>query len=81
MPKTIHWVLIWDDQANHDDIVVISDNVCGSEDRPVKLIINSRDVIHDVGLCAFPYENGCCSWYSYHHVVYTEVYNGGNERK
>jgi len=43
--------LIWDDPYAHDDIV-------GSEfyiikDQPVKLIINSRDVVHDVGLVHF----------------------------
>jgi cytochrome c oxidase subunit 2 len=44
--------LIWDDPATHDDIVVSRDMyiVVG---RPVKLIINSRDVVHDVGLAEF----------------------------
>jgi cytochrome c oxidase subunit II len=44
--------LIWDDPATHDDIVTGTDMyvVVG---RPVKLIINSRDVIHDVGLSEF----------------------------
>jgi cytochrome c oxidase subunit 2 len=44
--------LIWDDPATHDDIVVNTEMylVVG---RPVKLIINSRDVIHDVGLTQF----------------------------
>lgn len=44
--------LLWDDPYSHDDIVV------GNElyivvNKPVKLIINSRDVIHDVGLAEF----------------------------
>jgi cytochrome c oxidase subunit 2 len=44
--------LIWDDPATHDDIVVGSTMylVVG---KPVKLVINSRDVIHDVGLAHF----------------------------
>jgi cytochrome c oxidase subunit 2 len=44
--------LLWDDPYSHDDIVV------GNEmylivNKPVKLVINSRDVIHDVGLAHF----------------------------
>ncbi|HTS43295.1 MAG TPA: cytochrome c oxidase subunit II [Puia sp.] len=44
--------LIWDDPASHDDIVTKGTMylVVG---KPVKLIINSRDVIHDVGLPHF----------------------------
>jgi cytochrome c oxidase subunit 2 len=44
--------LIWDDPATHDDIIVNTEMylIAG---RPVKLIINSRDVIHDVGLAEF----------------------------
>jgi cytochrome c oxidase subunit II len=44
--------LIWDDPASHDDIVV-NNEVYFVKNRPVKLIINSRDVIHDVGLPHF----------------------------
>ncbi|HSZ87118.1 MAG TPA: cytochrome c oxidase subunit II [Puia sp.] len=44
--------LIWDDPASHDDIVV-NGEAYFVKDRPVKLIINSRDVIHDVGLPHF----------------------------
>src|ERR1700730_10612385 len=44
--------LIWDDPASHDDIVV-GNEVYIVNNRPVKLIINSRDVIHDVGLPHF----------------------------
>src|ERR1022692_850445 len=44
--------LIWDDPATHDDIVV-NQEVYVVVNRPVKLIINSRDVIHDVGLAHF----------------------------
>ncbi|MBS1974492.1 MAG: cytochrome c oxidase subunit II, partial [Bacteroidetes bacterium] len=44
--------LIWDDPATHDDIVV-NNEMYAVVNRPIKLIINSRDVIHDVGLAAF----------------------------
>jgi cytochrome c oxidase subunit 2 len=44
--------LLWDDPKTHDDIVV-SNTMYLVVKQPVKLIINSRDVIHDVGLAAF----------------------------
>jgi cytochrome c oxidase subunit II len=44
--------LIWDDPDTHDDIVT-SSAMYMVVNQPVKLIINSRDVIHDVGLVAF----------------------------
>ena len=44
--------LLWDDPKTHDDIVV-SNTMYLVVNQPVKLIINSRDVIHDVGLAAF----------------------------
>jgi cytochrome c oxidase subunit 2 len=44
--------LIWDDPASHDDIVV-NNEVYLIKDKPVKFIINSRDVIHDVGMPHF----------------------------
>ena len=44
--------LIWDDPASHDDIVV-NNEVYLIKNKPVKFIINSRDVIHDVGLPHF----------------------------
>src|ERR1700722_6871961 len=44
--------LIWDDPATHDDIVV-NTTMYLIVNKPVKLIINSRDVIHDVGLAHF----------------------------
>ena len=43
--------LIWDDPATHDDIVTGDMEI--EVNKPVKLIINSRDVIHDVGLVYF----------------------------
>ncbi|NNV56421.1 cytochrome c oxidase subunit II [Limnovirga soli] len=43
---------IKDDPAAHDDIVQ-DQTMYVVKEKPVKLIINSRDVIHDVGLSAF----------------------------
>jgi cytochrome c oxidase subunit II len=43
--------LIWDDKAAQDDVV--ADKLVLIVNKPVKLIINSRDVIHDVGLVHF----------------------------
>jgi len=44
--------LIWDDQLSHDDVVEMEKLVL-VKGKPVKLIIGSRDVIHDVGLSHF----------------------------
>ena len=44
--------LIWDDPATKDDIVV-NQTMYVVKGRPVKLIIGSKDVIHDVGLPHF----------------------------
>jgi cytochrome c oxidase subunit II len=44
--------LIWDDKDTHDDIVVQNEMYI-IKNRPVKFIINSRDVVHDVGLVYF----------------------------
>jgi len=44
--------LIWDDVNTHDDVVVNNEMYC-IVNRPVKMIIGSRDVIHDVGLVYF----------------------------
>jgi cytochrome c oxidase subunit II len=44
--------MLWDDPKSHDDIVV-SNTMYLVVNQPVKMIINSRDVIHDVGLAAF----------------------------
>jgi cytochrome c oxidase subunit 2 len=43
---------IWDDPANHDDIW-IEREMHLVVNKPVKLIIGSKDVIHDVGLAHF----------------------------
>jgi cytochrome c oxidase subunit 2 len=45
--------LLWDDAATHDDLVVSGNEIHVIVNRPVKLIINSRDVVHDVGLVHF----------------------------
>lgn len=44
--------ILWDDQLSHDD-VVLNEKLVLVKGRPVKLIIGSRDVIHDVGLSHF----------------------------
>jgi cytochrome c oxidase subunit II len=43
---------LWDDPANHDDVWVVQDMHL-VVNKPVKLIIGSKDVIHDVGLVHF----------------------------
>lgn len=44
--------ILWDDQLSHDDVVV-TDKMVLVKGKPVKLVIGSRDVIHDVGLSHF----------------------------
>jgi len=44
--------LIWEDPNTHDDIVTQT-TVYIIKNKPVKFIINSRDVVHDVGLVYF----------------------------
>lgn len=44
--------LIWEDPASHDDIVT-TEALYVVKGQPIKLVINSRDVIHDVGLSHF----------------------------
>jgi cytochrome c oxidase subunit 2 len=43
--------IIWDDKLSHDDVV--TDKLVLIKDKPVQLVIGSRDVIHDVGLSHF----------------------------
>lgn len=45
--------VLWDDKASQDDIVVSNGTMYMVVGKPVKLIIGSRDVIHDVGLPHF----------------------------
>lgn len=44
--------LVWEDKMSHDDIVT-EQTVYIVKDKPVKFVIGSRDVIHDVGLSQF----------------------------
>jgi len=44
---------IWEDEANHDDIYSVNEPLHLVVNRPVKFIINSKDVVHDVGLAEF----------------------------
>lgn len=45
---------LWDDPANHDDIYIPpGDPMHLVVNKPVKLVINAKDVIHDVGLSHF----------------------------
>jgi len=44
--------LIWDDELAHDDIVM-EQTVYLVKGKPVKFVLGSRDVIHDVGLSHF----------------------------
>lgn len=43
---------LWDDKANHDD-VWMEQEMHLVVNKPVKLVINAKDVIHDVGLVHF----------------------------
>src|SRR5207237_48042 len=45
--------MIWDDKAAQDDIIYGGQDMYVVVNKPVKLIINSRDVVHDVGLAHF----------------------------
>lgn len=44
---------LWDDPANHDDIYIAGEALHLVVNKPVKMIINAKDVIHDVGLAHF----------------------------
>jgi cytochrome c oxidase subunit 2 len=44
---------LWDDPANHDDIYISNEPLHLVVDKPVKFVINAKDVIHDVGLVHF----------------------------
>lgn len=45
--------LDWNDPASHDDIIIENGEMHVIKNKPVNLVINSRDVIHDVGLPYF----------------------------
>ncbi len=44
---------LWDDPANHDDIYITGEPMHLVVNKPVKLVIGAKDVIHDVGLAHF----------------------------
>ena len=44
---------LWEDSTNKDDIYVTGEDLHLVVNKPVKLIINAKDVIHDVGLSHF----------------------------
>jgi cytochrome c oxidase subunit 2 len=44
---------IWDDPANRDDIYISGEPMHLVVNKPVRLVIGSKDVIHDVGLAHF----------------------------
>jgi cytochrome c oxidase subunit 2 len=44
---------LWDDPANRDDIYVTGEPMHLVVNKPVKLVIGAKDVIHDVGLSHF----------------------------
>lgn len=44
---------LWDDPANYDDVVISGDAMHLVVNKPVRLVIGSKDVIHDVGLAEF----------------------------
>jgi cytochrome c oxidase subunit 2 len=44
---------LWDDPANRDDVYVTGEPMHLVVNKPVKLVIGAKDVIHDVGLSHF----------------------------
>lgn len=44
---------LWEDSTNKDDVYITGDDLHLVVNKPVKLIINAKDVIHDVGLSHF----------------------------
>jgi cytochrome c oxidase subunit 2 len=44
---------LWDDPANYDDIYISGEPMHLVVNKPVKLVIGAKDVIHDVGLAHF----------------------------
>jgi cytochrome c oxidase subunit 2 len=51
--KGNHLGQLWDDPANHDDVYISGEAMHLVVNKPVKLIIVAKDVIHDVGLAHF----------------------------
>lgn len=44
---------IWEDPANRDDIYIVGEPMHLIVNKPVRLVIGAKDVIHDVGLAHF----------------------------
>jgi cytochrome c oxidase subunit 2 len=44
---------LWEDSTNKDDIYSVQEDLHLVVNKPVKLVINAKDVIHDVGLAHF----------------------------
>jgi cytochrome c oxidase subunit 2 len=44
---------LWDDPANEDDVYIVGEPLHLVVDKPVKMVIGAKDVIHDVGLVHF----------------------------
>lgn len=44
---------LWDDPANHDDIYITGEDLHLVVNKPVRFVINAKDVIHDFGLSHF----------------------------
>ena len=44
---------LWEDSTNKDDIYIVQEDLHLVVNKPVRLIINAKDVIHDVGLSHF----------------------------
>jgi len=44
---------LWEDSTNKDDIYSVQEDLHLVVNKPVKLVINAKDVIHDVGLTHF----------------------------
>jgi cytochrome c oxidase subunit 2 len=51
--------LDWNDPASKDDIIIETGELHIIKDRPVKLVLGSRDVIHNVGLNHFRVKMDC----------------------
>lgn len=44
---------LWEDPANHDDVYISGEPLHLIVNKPVKMVIGAKDVIHDVGLAHF----------------------------
>jgi cytochrome c oxidase subunit 2 len=44
---------LWEDSTNKDDVYIVQEDLHLVVNKPVRLVINAKDVIHDVGLSHF----------------------------